>query len=162
MARNIRDEQHVSPSTSVTAMHLTVMQVTAFKSGNKWRILIASYESIRKHCDMLQGCIDLLICDEGHRLKSSGGNNTMTALRQLNCVRRIILTGTPVQNNLKECAADPLALSQHNTADVFTEACKSSSPVSSVSPTPMCISSRSRLVAGSKTMIIFEASLGTM
>lgn len=41
---------------------------------------------------------------QGHRLKSAGGNSTMAALLQLNCPRRLILTGTPVQNNLKECA----------------------------------------------------------
>ena len=75
----------------------------AFKSGAKWRVLIASYENIRKHCSLLKNCIDLLICDEGHRLKSAGGNNTMDALLELNCLRRVILTGTPVQNNLKEC-----------------------------------------------------------
>ena len=78
------------------------VQVTAFKSGNKWRILIASYENIRKHCALLQGAIDLLVCDEGHRLKSAAGNSTMAALLTLNCPRRVILTGTPVQNNLKE------------------------------------------------------------
>ena len=42
---------------------------------------------------------------QGHRLKSAGGNSTMAALLQLNCPRRLILTGTPVQNNLKECAS---------------------------------------------------------
>jgi hypothetical protein len=41
---------------------------------------------------------------QGHRLKSAGGNNTMAALLQLKCPRRLILTGTPVQNNLKEYA----------------------------------------------------------
>lgn len=79
--------------------------MSAFKSGNKWRVLIASYENIRKHCDVLKNCFDLLICDEGHRLKSAGGNSTMAALIGLQCLRRVILTGTPVQNNLKECDA---------------------------------------------------------
>ena len=44
---------------------------------------------------------DLLICDEGHRFKSLGG----AQLRALRCVRtqrRLLLTGTPVQNNLME------------------------------------------------------------
>jgi DNA repair and recombination protein RAD54B len=93
------------PSSFDLSIAFFVLQVNAFKNGSKWRVLVASYENIRKHCALLQGCIDLLICDEGHRLKSSGGNNTMTALQQLNCVRRVIMTGTPVQNNLRECAA---------------------------------------------------------
>jgi DNA repair and recombination protein RAD54B len=88
-----------------SSLTLEALQVTAFKSGNKWRILIASYENIRKHYELLKGAIDLLVCDEGHRLKSTGGNNTMAALLHLNCPRRLILTGTPVQNNLKECAS---------------------------------------------------------
>lgn len=71
----------------------------------KWRILIASYENIRTHCALLKGAVDLLICDEGHRLKSKNLNSTMKALLDLKCPRRAILTGTPVQNNLSECAA---------------------------------------------------------
>eukprot|EP00892_Ulva_mutabilis_P003145 jgi/Ulvmu1/12831/UM098_0013.1 len=77
-------------------------QVTAFRSGVKWRMLIASYENIRKHCAMLRGAVDLLICDEGHRLKSKTLNSTMKALLDLKCRRTAILTGTPVQNNLSE------------------------------------------------------------
>lgn len=36
------------------------------------------------------------------RLKASGGNKTTQALLQLGCSKRILLTGTPVQNNLEE------------------------------------------------------------
>lgn len=83
------------------------MQVAGFKAGSKWSILIASYEYIQKYCADLQNHIQLLVCDEGHRLKALNGSNTMTALLSLNCPRRIILTGTPVQNNLEECAPAP-------------------------------------------------------
>lgn len=44
---------------------------------------------------------DLLICDEGHRLKNENIKLT-TLLNQLDCKRRIILTGTPIQNDLQE------------------------------------------------------------
>ena len=52
-------------------------QVKAFKFGNSWRVLITSYELVRKFCSELAGSIDLLICDEGHRLKSSTLSSTM-------------------------------------------------------------------------------------
>lgn len=42
------------------------------------------------------------MCDEGHRLKAKGGNKTIDSLLALGCSRRVVLTGTPVQNNLEE------------------------------------------------------------
>ncbi|KAM0667833.1 hypothetical protein ACQRIU_003698 [Beauveria bassiana] len=45
--------------------------------------------------------IGLLFCDEGHRLKN-GDSNTFNALNNLNVSRRVILTGTPIQNDLTE------------------------------------------------------------
>ena len=65
-------------------------------------MLIASYETLRKFCKELQRCVDVLICDEGHRLKASGGSKTIDALLSLQCSKHILLTGTPVQNNLDE------------------------------------------------------------
>lgn len=46
-------------------------------------------------------CCDLLICDEAHRLKNSETATTKT-LAQLDCRRRILLSGTPLQNDLEE------------------------------------------------------------
>ena len=45
--------------------------------------------------------IDLIICDEGHRLKSSQ-NKTTQMFRDFKTRRRIILSGTPIQNDLSE------------------------------------------------------------
>lgn len=42
-----------------------------------------------------------MICDEGHRLKSAGAKTTQ-ALQSLNVEKRIILSGTPIQNELSE------------------------------------------------------------
>ena len=46
-------------------------------------------------------CSDLLICDEAHRLKNDATATTM-ALAQLPCRRRVLLSGTPMQNDLGE------------------------------------------------------------
>ncbi|SGY44286.1 BQ5605_C001g00138 [Microbotryum silenes-dioicae] len=65
-------------------------------------IVIVSYERLRSLTDELgQTEIGLLLADEGHRLKNSD-NQTYTALMSINCKRRVILTGTPIQNDLNE------------------------------------------------------------
>jgi DNA repair and recombination protein RAD54B len=73
-----------------------------FKHAPIFKVLVASYETLRKYTADLRGCCDLLVCDEGHRLKAAGGSKTMESLLALDCPRRILLTGTPLQNNLDE------------------------------------------------------------
>ena len=65
-------------------------------------VLIVSYETLRLNVDTLSNTdIGLLLCDEGHRLKN-GESQTFTALNGLNVDRRVILSGTPIQNDLME------------------------------------------------------------
>lgn len=45
---------------------------------------------------------DLAVCDEGHLLKNSK-TSLSKAVNRLKTLRRIVLTGTPLQNNLNEC-----------------------------------------------------------
>jgi len=45
---------------------------------------------------------DLVICDEGHVLKNDA-TGISKATNQVKSRRRIVLTGTPLQNNLVEC-----------------------------------------------------------
>ena len=65
-------------------------------------ILIISYETFRVHASVLHsGRAGIVICDEGHRLKNCE-NLTYTALMNLHAQRRILLSGTPIQNDLLE------------------------------------------------------------
>ncbi|KAG0262003.1 DNA-dependent ATPase protein rad54 [Linnemannia exigua] len=65
-------------------------------------VLIISYESLRMYAPILaQTPIGLMLCDEGHRLKNSV-SQTFIALNELNVQRRVILSGTPIQNDLSE------------------------------------------------------------
>ncbi len=66
-------------------------------------MLIISYETFRLHADKFkaEGACDLLICDEAHRLKNDA-TLTNRALDSLACRRRVLLSGTPMQNHLDE------------------------------------------------------------
>jgi len=65
-------------------------------------VLIISYETFRLHCSVLHTSeVGLLLCDEGHRLKNCE-NQTYKALMGIKCARRVLLSGTPIQNDLLE------------------------------------------------------------
>lgn len=65
-------------------------------------VLVISYEMLLRCLEQVQKVeFGLIICDEGHRLKNSA-IKTSSALSSLSCQRRVILTGTPVQNDLQE------------------------------------------------------------
>lgn len=65
-------------------------------------ILIISYETFRLHADVLQqGNVGLIICDEGHRLKNRE-NQTYQALNGMKTQMRVLISGTPIQNDLLE------------------------------------------------------------
>uniref|UniRef100_A0A0A9CLQ2 Helicase ATP-binding domain-containing protein n=1 Tax=Arundo donax TaxID=35708 RepID=A0A0A9CLQ2_ARUDO len=73
------------------------------KPLSRLQVLIISYETFGMHSSKFErpGSCDLLICDEAHRLKN---DQTLTnkALASLPCTRRILLSGTPMQNDLEE------------------------------------------------------------
>ncbi|XP_068176206.1 DNA repair and recombination protein RAD54-like isoform X2 [Antennarius striatus] len=65
-------------------------------------ILIISYETFRLHAEVLhKGKVGLVVCDEGHRLKNSD-NQTYQALNTISAERRVLISGTPIQNDLLE------------------------------------------------------------
>ncbi|KAK9834193.1 hypothetical protein WJX81_007238 [Elliptochloris bilobata] len=81
-----------------------VQSIAQFLSPrNPFQVLIVSYETFRLHAEKFrgEGACDLLICDEAHRLKN---DQTLTnkALDSLACRRRVLLSGTPMQNHLDE------------------------------------------------------------
>eukprot|EP01117_Protostelium_nocturnum_P012146 TRINITY_DN4455_c0_g2_i2.p1 TRINITY_DN4455_c0_g2~~TRINITY_DN4455_c0_g2_i2.p1 ORF type:complete len:842 (-),score=232.18 TRINITY_DN4455_c0_g2_i2:126-2303(-) len=81
-----------------------VETIETFKksSTDVYPILIISYEKFRQHSELLSTVnTKLLICDEGHRLKNSTIKTTQ-ALMSVQTKNRIIVTGTPIQNDLDE------------------------------------------------------------
>ena len=81
-----------------------IMSIKQFLSPrNYYQVLIISYETFRMHHARFskESSCDLLICDEAHRLKNEA-TGTNQALSSLPCRRRVLLSGTPMQNNLDE------------------------------------------------------------
>uniref|UniRef100_A0A8B9H0Q5 Fibrinogen silencer binding protein n=1 Tax=Astyanax mexicanus TaxID=7994 RepID=A0A8B9H0Q5_ASTMX len=77
-------------------------RVQDFVSSPLCPVMVISYEMLLRSIEVLKKLdFSLVICDEGHRLKNSN-IKTAGALTALACERRVILTGTPVQNDLQE------------------------------------------------------------
>ncbi|KRX02138.1 P-loop containing nucleoside triphosphate hydrolase [Pseudocohnilembus persalinus] len=75
--------------------------VKSYATG-KHRVLLISYEQFIKHIKVLDKAkVDLLIFDEGHKLKNDK-MKTFKEIQKFSCKKRIILTGTPLQNRLEE------------------------------------------------------------
>lgn len=75
-----------------------------FANAKMQQVLIIGYERLKtvlKYISFSVPPIDLIICDEGHRLKSSS-NKTRETFRAFRTTRKIVLSGTPIQNDLRE------------------------------------------------------------
>ncbi|KAI4376193.1 hypothetical protein MLD38_013983 [Melastoma candidum] len=68
----------------------------------KFDVLLTSYEMINLDTASLKPIQwECMIVDEGHRLKNKD-SKLFLALKQYSCKHRVLLTGTPLQNNLDE------------------------------------------------------------
>lgn len=77
-------------------------EVTLNPSAFRCHVLLTNYESIMSEGQIFKNVKwKVLVCDEGHRLKNDSAK-TFGALERLNVEHKIILTGTPLQNNMKE------------------------------------------------------------
>lgn len=77
-------------------------RVEEFSLTTIYPVLIISYEMFVRAYDIIQKLkFDLVICDEGHRLKNTAIKTT-SLIMSLPTRRRIVLSGTPIQNDLQE------------------------------------------------------------
>ncbi|TDL24190.1 hypothetical protein BD410DRAFT_745512 [Rickenella mellea] len=78
--------------------------IKQFVNSKIHQVLVIGYEKLRTVIAELAYSmppIGLIICDEGHRLKSAN-NKTSAMFDALRTPKRIILSGTPIQNDLGE------------------------------------------------------------
>ena len=78
-------------------------RITDFTMGKSYSVMIVGYEKLRTVQEALtKGAgVDIVVADEGHRLKTLQ-NKSGLAIQSLNTAKRIILSGTPIQNELSE------------------------------------------------------------
>lgn len=77
-------------------------EITANPSALRCHAILSNYESIMSEGNVFKNIkFKVLVCDEGHRLKNDDAK-TFHAMERLNVQHRIVLTGTPLQNNLNE------------------------------------------------------------
>lgn len=73
-----------------------------FAHNREAQVLIASYETFRGYASEVSGCgVDLVVCDEAHKLKNDNAAVTQ-CITSLEAKRRLLISGTPIQNNLDE------------------------------------------------------------
>ncbi|XP_031278489.1 protein CHROMATIN REMODELING 4-like isoform X3 [Pistacia vera] len=71
-------------------------------SSYKFNVILTTYEMILADSSHLRGVPwEVLVVDEGHRLKNSG-SKLFSLLNSFSFQHRILLTGTPLQNNIGE------------------------------------------------------------
>ena len=78
-------------------------RLTDFTMGRAYNIMVVGYEKLRTVQEGLSkgAGVDIIIADEGHRLKTLQ-NKSGQAIQSLNANKRVILSGTPIQNDLRE------------------------------------------------------------
>lgn len=84
------------------------LQVNRFVTSHavEHPLLVLSYDQFRIYAQALNTIpsLEFVFCDEGHRIKGLDSKISL-ALNGCSAIRRVVMTGTPVQNNLQELFA---------------------------------------------------------
>lgn len=116
--------KHVKKGTEVEVYEISKYKNNVIRANqlmewhNEGGVMILGYDMFRNLSNQTTGRIrkkvreslqtslidpgpDLIICDEGHLLKNEK-TSLSKAVNRIRTLRRIVLTGTPIQNNMKE------------------------------------------------------------
>ncbi|KAK4435640.1 TATA-binding protein-associated factor BTAF1 [Sesamum alatum] len=95
-------EKFIDPSLLTTVQYIgSAQERSSLRSQfNKHNAIVTSYDVVRKDIDYLKQLFwNYCILDEGHIIKNSKSKVT-SAVKQLKAKHRLILSGTPIQNNV--------------------------------------------------------------
>lgn len=103
MSRPPTDEPCGSPTTHPPTLPQIREYEWCHSTGKlKFNVLVTTYEILLKDKDFLRTVSwAVLVVDEAHRLKNDD-SCLYQALTELNTHHRLLITGTPLQNSLKE------------------------------------------------------------
>lgn len=89
----------LSTTTSTPPSPLAIVEAIR---GQPNTVLLTSYAAMRRHCEVLQSAgFHYVILDEGHKISNPAAGTTLAA-KAFATPHRLLLTGSPIQNSLKE------------------------------------------------------------
>lgn len=97
-------EKYVDVSILSTLQYVGSVQerISLRESFNKYNVIITSYDVVRKDVEYLsQFHWNYCILDEGHIIRNAKSKITL-AVKQLRSQNRLVLSGTPIQNNVMD------------------------------------------------------------
>ncbi|XP_030934316.1 TATA-binding protein-associated factor BTAF1 isoform X2 [Quercus lobata] len=97
-------EKYIDDSVVSTLQYVGSVQERISLRGhfNKHNVVITSYDVVRRDIDYLGHLLwNYCILDEGHIIKNAKSKITL-AVKQLKAQHRLILSGTPIQNNIMD------------------------------------------------------------
>ncbi|OQS02143.1 DNA excision repair protein ERCC-6 [Thraustotheca clavata] len=103
----VRELHKWCPELRVVLLHNSGSSTTSYgttinKTFKKGGVVLTTYENLRANAShILPNDWDYVVLDEGHRIRNPDAEITLVC-KQLRTVHRIILTGSPIQNRLKE------------------------------------------------------------
>ncbi|XP_031131067.1 TATA-binding protein-associated factor BTAF1 [Ipomoea triloba] len=95
-------EKFIDASLVTTLQYVgSAQERTSLRSQfNRYSVIVTSYDVVRKDVDSLRQVFwNYCILDEGHIIKNAKSKVTL-AVKQLKAQHRLILSGTPIQNNV--------------------------------------------------------------